>query len=131
MKNLVTGLVTLATAMTAITFGAATSSAATAPIADLAVYRLPAEPGLACRLGVTNNGPDIVQVQLLPLDLMAKGYRKNLGPVNPGQSVTVEFADCTRPSYSSNFFLYVQGSGLDGTASYDPNPLNNVFPLDN
>lgn len=129
MKKLCATILVACAAAVGIVSGAGTASAAIAPVADLAIYRLPAEPGLACGLAVANNGPNVVQVQLLPLDLMAKGYRIDLGPVNPGQSVGVDFIDCTRPSYSSNFFLYVKGSGLDGTASYDPNPLNNILPL--
>ncbi|GAA2047950.1 hypothetical protein GCM10009722_00460 [Williamsia deligens] len=87
------------------------------------MYRLPTVAGQDCTLGVTNNGPDTVEVLLSPAYPIEKGYYRQLGTLAAGQSTSTSFTSCGGQASYHPDFLYVSG------ASRDPNPLNNVFLL--
>ncbi len=119
-------LATLATTA-ALTTGSGSASAATAT-ADIFLYKLPPTASAPCRLGVTNFGPNTVNVNLAPSNTFEKAYYKLVGDVKPGQSTVVTY-DFTCGTLASDKVLFILAVGfVPGTSDQatDPNMANNI-----
>ncbi|MCX6470230.1 MAG: hypothetical protein NTW76_13065 [Corynebacteriales bacterium] len=129
MKKLVAILVGCA-ATAAVTIGSSTAFAATPPTADIALALLTPTPGSGCTLGVSNLGPDTVRVSIAPSNLFEKVYLRDLGPVDAGTTVEVEYSNtCTALESDKILFLVAGPIAENGVTPVDPNLSNNVVAI--
>ena len=126
MKKLSATILAGAATVGAVIGGAGPASAAT-DTADVAAYLLPTTPGSGCTIGITNNGPDTVNIGLGPSNSFLKVYYRDIGPLAPGKSAKVDYAvKCEATQADGILIIAAFGYNTDGSGqANDPNQLNN------